>query len=153
MAIGERSANTVPVQQPEEPDVELTPETVLAPHEETPKKKKKKKKKVKVKEEEQEEPLTATFTSELDTTPELNETMNETNGIVKKKKKKKKDIDVKEKSEEVEVSVMEVHCSDSSGYLSDKSSKKRKFKTEITSGFSEESETPKSKKKRKTHLA
>ncbi|KAG7245025.1 hypothetical protein INR49_023591 [Caranx melampygus] len=74
----------------------------------------------------------------------------------KKKKKKKKEKRVKEEEEEeedkVELCPTEVHGSDSSGYISDKPSKKRKRETgsEVTSSVSDAAETPKSKKKRKT---
>uniref|UniRef100_A0A8C6SGF1 DNA-directed RNA polymerase subunit n=1 Tax=Neogobius melanostomus TaxID=47308 RepID=A0A8C6SGF1_9GOBI len=118
------------------------------------KKKKKKKKKYMVKEEQIEEPVTASFTprqdTALDTTMEFNRTMDETNGNVgKKKKKKKKDKHIKEEPEQVALSSMEVHGSDSSGYLGNKSGQKRKHQSESYSHFSPEFEMP-SKKKMKT---
>ncbi|KAG8005145.1 hypothetical protein GBF38_011071 [Nibea albiflora] len=81
--------------------------------------------------------------------------MDEANGNEagkKKKKKKKKEKHLKEEEEETEVSHTEVHGSDSSGYISDKPSKKRKHEsgTDVTSSFSEAPEPPKSKKKRKS---
>uniref|UniRef100_A0A3B4B4L5 DNA-directed RNA polymerase subunit n=1 Tax=Periophthalmus magnuspinnatus TaxID=409849 RepID=A0A3B4B4L5_9GOBI len=115
------------------------------------KKKKKKKKKDRYKEEEQEEPLTLPFSPDttLDTTAELNGTMDETNGNVeKKKKKKKKDKHIKDEPQEVDIMSMMVHSCDSSGYLSDKPSKKRKHqtKTEDLTGFSLEIGMPCMKK-------
>ncbi|XP_033831415.1 DNA-directed RNA polymerase I subunit RPA43 [Periophthalmus magnuspinnatus] len=114
------------------------------------KKKKKKKKKDRYKEEEQEEPLTLPFSPDttLDTTAELNGTMDETNGNVEKKKKKKKDKHIKDEPQEVDIMSMMVHSCDSSGYLSDKPSKKRKHqtKTEDLTGFSLEIGMPCMKK-------
>lgn len=149
-------------EKPEPPETDPNPEPTE--EEEAPEatpKKKKKKKKDKVKEEEREEEVTSAPSCQLDgnaTTPELNGTMNEENGNEagekKKKKKKKKEEHVKEEEEEeeqVQLSATEVHCSDSSGYHSDKPSKKRRHETgtDVTSGFSE---TPKSKKKRKSDI-
>ncbi|XP_044026926.1 DNA-directed RNA polymerase I subunit RPA43 [Siniperca chuatsi] len=155
LAMGESSESGVPTDQSEPPETEPDPE----PTEESPvdmPKKKKKKKKDKVKEEEKEMEVTSTLSCQLDgiTTTELNGTMDEANGNEagekKKKKKKKKEKHLKEEEEDVEVSPMEVHGSDSSGYLSDKPSKKRKHETgtDVTSF----SEPPKSKKKRKSGI-
>ncbi|XP_010751411.2 DNA-directed RNA polymerase I subunit RPA43 [Larimichthys crocea] len=154
LAIGESSKSGVTTDQPESPETEAKPELNPEPTEDSPvntPKKKKKKKKDKVKEEETEMPVGG------DTAPELNGTMDEANGneVGKKKKKKKKEKHLKEEEEEeTEVSPMEVHGSDSSGYISDKPSKKRKHEsgTDVTSGFSEDPEPPKSKKKRKSGI-
>lgn len=159
--MGESSESGVPADQPEPPETEEpTPEPPEESPEDTPKKKKKKKKD-KVKEEEREEEVSApSRKTDGNTTPELNGTMSEANGneageTNKKKKKKKKEKHVKEEAEEVELSPMEIHGSDSSGYHSDKPSKKRKHEAsaDVTSSFSEEPETPKSKKKRKSDIA
>ncbi|XP_026206019.1 DNA-directed RNA polymerase I subunit RPA43 [Anabas testudineus] len=146
MALGETSESSIPADHPDAPDTEPTPEVSGESPEDTPKKKKKKKKD-KVKEEEREVEVAPSL--------EQNGTTDEANGNEageKKKKKKKKDKHVKEEEEEVALSVTEVHGSDSSGYVSDKPSKKRKHESgsEVTPGFSEEPEPPKSKKKRKS---
>ncbi|KAM8840948.1 DNA-directed RNA polymerase I subunit RPA43 [Spinachia spinachia] len=98
------------------------------------------------------------------TTPQLNGTNIDENGNgtgeeeeeeeekrKKKKKKKKKKQHLKEDEEEAKLSTMAVHCSDSSGYLSDKPSKKRSRETN-SENFSSNAapEPPKSKKKRKS---
>ncbi|XP_070778129.1 DNA-directed RNA polymerase I subunit RPA43 [Enoplosus armatus] len=162
LAMGESSESVVPTDQPEPPETEPDPEPTEESPDDTPKKKKKKKKD-KVKEKETEEEVTSATSCQLDgnTTPELNGTMDEANGNEagkKKKKKKKKEKHLKEEEEEekeeVVVSPMEVHGSDSSGYLSDKPSKKRNRDTgtDVTSSFSEDPEPPKSKKKRKSGI-
>ncbi|KAM9339963.1 DNA-directed RNA polymerase I subunit RPA43 [Symphorus nematophorus] len=158
LAVGESSESGVTTDQPEPPETELNPESTEESPVDTPKKKKKKKKD-KVKEEETEMEVTDTPSCQVDGTiaPEMNGTMGEANGNEageKKKKKKKKDKHPKEEEDEVKVSPMDVHGSDSSGYLSDKPSKKRKRDTgtDVTSGFSEDPETPKSKKKRKSGI-
>lgn len=159
LAMGESLESGVPTDEPELPETEPN----LEPTEESPvdtPKKKKKKKKDKVKEEETEEEVTSTPSCHLDgsTTPELNGTMVEANGDEalekKKKKKKKKEKHLKEEEEEVEVSPMGVNGSDSSGYLSDQPSKKRKHETgkDVISSFIEDPEPPKSKKKRKSGI-
>lgn len=161
--MGEGSESTVTIDRPEPPQTEATPELNPEPTEESPvdtPKKKKKKKKDKVKEEETEEEVTPSCQLDSNTTPELNGAMSEANGNEagekkkKKKKKKEKHLKEEEEEEEVEVSPMEVHGSDSSGYLSDKPSKKRKHVTgtDGTSSFSEDPEPPKSKKKRKSGI-
>ncbi|XP_008296428.1 DNA-directed RNA polymerase I subunit RPA43 [Stegastes partitus] len=146
LAMGETSESGVPEDQTEPQDTEPTPEPTQDSPDGTPKKKKKKKK---VKEEEMEEEITYISSA-------LNGT-DETNGDEageKKKKKKKKDKRLKEEENEMELSRVEVHGSDSSGYVSDKPSKKRRHETvnEDTSGFSEEPEPKKSKKKRKSDI-
>ncbi|XP_042291420.1 DNA-directed RNA polymerase I subunit RPA43 [Thunnus maccoyii] len=158
LAMGESSESSIPADEQEPPDMEPTPEPTEESPDDTPKKKKKKKKD-KVKEEEGEEAVTVASYSqpESNTTLELNGTTDDANGNEageKKKKKKKKEKRLKEEAEEVELSPMEIHGSDSSGYHSDKPNKKRKHETgsDITSGFSEESEPPKSKKKRKSDI-
>ncbi|XP_053190390.1 DNA-directed RNA polymerase I subunit RPA43 [Scomber japonicus] len=156
LAMGESSESTLPADQQEPPDTEPAPEPTKESPEDTPKKKKNKKKD-KVKEEEREEEVAVTPSCQPDgnTTLELNGTTDkDANGNEageKKKKKKKKEKQLKEEAEEVELSPLEIHGSDSSGYHSDKANKKRKHETgsDVTSGFSEESEPPKSKKKRK----
>ncbi|XP_054462308.1 DNA-directed RNA polymerase I subunit RPA43 [Anoplopoma fimbria] len=160
LAMGESSESSVPAEQQEPPETELNPEPTEEFPEDTPKKKKKKKRD-KVKEGEGEGEVTNTPSCQVDgsATPELNGTIIEANGNEasekKKKKKKKKKKHVKEEEEEeVELSTKEVHCSDSSGYLSDKPSKKRRHDTgsEVTSSFSEDPEPPKTKKKRKSDI-
>ncbi|XP_040044873.2 DNA-directed RNA polymerase I subunit RPA43 [Gasterosteus aculeatus] len=91
------------------------------------------------------------------TSPQLNGTNTAENGDEageKKKKKKKKQKHMKEEEEEVELSTMAVPGSDSSGYLSDKPSKKRRRETplDVTSSLNAAPEPPKSKKKRKSDL-
>ncbi|KAL6099922.1 polr1f [Pungitius sinensis] len=93
------------------------------------------------------------------TTPQVNGANIEENGNEagekNKKKKKKKQKHVKEEEEEEgELSTMAVHCSDSSGYLSDKPSKKRSRETSSAGNLSLNAapEPPKSKKKRKSDL-
>ncbi|KAM6900023.1 DNA-directed RNA polymerase I subunit RPA43 [Xenentodon cancila] len=151
LAMGESAELSIPAEQSESP---------LEPTQETPDdtlKKKKKKKKGKVKEEAAEEEVTRTTPSRLDvsTAPELNGTVDEGNADEsgekkKKKKKKKKEKHLKKEEEEIEISRSEVHGSDSSGYLSDKPSKKRKRESGngSVSGFGEESTSTKPKKKR-----
>ncbi|XP_071368606.1 DNA-directed RNA polymerase I subunit RPA43 [Centroberyx affinis] len=158
LAMGESSEVSVPADQPQPPDTEETPEPVQESPDDTPKKKKKKKKD-KLKEEEREEELTVTPPSQQDgnATLDLNGTTDDANGEEageKKKKKKKKEKRLKEEPEEVELSSMEVHGSDSSGYLSDKPSKKRRHETvsDVTSSLNSDPEMPKSKKKRKSDI-
>ncbi|XP_026157006.1 DNA-directed RNA polymerase I subunit RPA43 [Mastacembelus armatus] len=153
MAIGESSESNIPTDQPDAPDTEHIPETTEESSDKTPKKKKKKKKD-KVKEEEREAELTPSCQQDGNTAVELNGTIDEVNanesGEKKKKKKKEKHL----KEEEVELSIMEVHGSDSSGYISEKPSKKRKHESgsDVTSGFCEAPKPPKSKKKRKSDV-
>ncbi|KAK9526958.1 hypothetical protein VZT92_015628 [Zoarces viviparus] len=156
LAEGESSESGVPADQPEPPEAEPHPEPTEESPEDTPKKKKKKKRD-KVRAEE----VTSTPSCRVDgsTTPELNGTIIEENSneAVEKKKKKKKKKHGKEEEEEeevVELSTVEVHGSDSSGYLSDKPSKKRRHETgsDITSSVGEVPEPPKSKKKRKSDI-
>ncbi|KAM3595919.1 uncharacterized protein V6R79_005275 [Siganus canaliculatus] len=157
LALGETSESDVTTEQPEPSETEPNPEPTEEPTEDTPRKKKKKKKD-KVKEEEQEEEVMNPASCQVDgsTAPHLNGSVAEENGDEagekKKKKKKKKEKHPKEEEEAVEISHTEVHGSDSSGYLSDKPSKKRKHgpNEDATSGFSADPETPKSKRKRKS---
>jgi len=148
--MGESSELSSPADQPEPQDSEPIPEPTQNPPDDSPKKKKKKKKD-KIKEEATEEEIKRIPPSQLDcnAATELNWTTSETDGAEpgekKKKKKKKKEKHVKEEEEEIEVSRMEIHGSDSSGYLSDKPSKKRKHQT---TGLSEDVTPTKSKKKR-----
>ncbi|XP_034560765.1 DNA-directed RNA polymerase I subunit RPA43 [Notolabrus celidotus] len=154
LAMGESSESNITTNQPElpetKPDVEPTEESPAK----TPKKNKK------VKEEETEEEITST-TTQLDTniTQEPNRTLDEANGNEagekKKKNKKKKEKHEKEEEEETELSNVEVQGgSDSSGYTSDKPSKKRKHEagTDITLSLNDNTVSPKSKKKRKSEI-
>ncbi|XP_060948647.1 DNA-directed RNA polymerase I subunit RPA43 [Limanda limanda] len=157
MAMGEGSESGIPADQPDTADTETNPETTEASPENTLKKKKKKKKD-KVREEESEGEVTPSCQQDSVTTPELNGMTHEANGneVGEKKKKKKKEKSLKEEEVEEEEEGGElcpVQGSDSSGYVSDKPSKKRKHETgrEVTSGFSEVPEPPKSKK-RKNHI-
>lgn len=150
MAVGEGSESGVPADQP---DFEPTQEAAEEAPDDGPKKKKKKKKD-KVKEEEREEEITPSHQHDGNMTVVLNGSMHEANGnevCETKKKKKKKEKHVKEEEEEVDLSRREFHGSDSSGYLSDKPTKKRKHETgtDVTSGSNEHPKSPKSKKKRK----
>ncbi|KAM7384158.1 hypothetical protein PAMA_011483 [Pampus argenteus] len=155
LAMGESSESSIPADQQEQLETEPTPEPTEASPDDALKKKKKKKK---IKGEEKEEELTVTPSCEQDsnTTLELNGTIDDENRNEgsEKKKKKKKEKKLKEEAEEVVLSPMEIHGSDSSGYHSDKPSKKRKHETgsDVTSGFSEETKLPKSKKKRKSDI-
>lgn len=156
MAMGEISETSIPTDQTDTADTEPNPETPEETPEDAPKKKKKKKKD-KVKEEEGDAQETPSDPQDGICTPELNGTMEEANGNEageKKKKKKKKEKRVKEEEDEVELCPTEVHGSDSSGYMSDKPSKKRKRETgsDVTSSVSEAAQTPKSKKKRKSDV-
>ncbi|XP_024116778.1 DNA-directed RNA polymerase I subunit RPA43 [Oryzias melastigma] len=153
LAMCESSESTYPG------DTEPNPESVQQEPEDTPKKKKKKKKD-QIKEEEAEEEVTRLTPSQADgrSTPHPNgttdEMQNDEAGEKKKKKKKKKEKHLKDETEEVEVSRAEVHCSDSSGYLSDKPSKKRKHENgnDGTPSLSDEITPTKSKKKKKTDV-
>ncbi|XP_061681581.1 DNA-directed RNA polymerase I subunit RPA43 [Syngnathoides biaculeatus] len=142
------------------------------------KKKKKKKKKDKIKEEIEEEAALSFFQGDCHVTLEPEEKKSGTKGEKKKKKKEKrikeeechtplelngkksdtKDENRKKKKEkrikeevEVQLSPMEIHTSDSSGYHSDKPNKKRKHEKEdeITESFTQDAGEPKSKKKKK----
>ncbi|XP_072226849.1 DNA-directed RNA polymerase I subunit RPA43 [Leuresthes tenuis] len=151
LAMGESSELSSPADQPEPHDSEPIPEPTQSPPDDTPKKKKKKKKD-KIKEETTEEEIKRIPSSQLDcnAATDLNGTTSEPDGAEpgekkKKKKKKKKEKHVKEEEEEIEVSRTEIHGSDSSGYLSDKPSKKRKHES---TGRSEDVTPTKSKKKR-----
>ncbi|KAM4540050.1 DNA-directed RNA polymerase I subunit RPA43 [Odontesthes bonariensis] len=149
LAMGESSELSSPADQPETQDSEPIPEPTLNPPDKSPKKKKKKKTD-KIKEEVTEEEMERIPPSQLDcnAATKLNGTTSETNGAQpgeKKKKKKKKEKHVKEEEEDIEVSRMEIHGSDSSGYLSDKPSKKRRHET---TGLSEDVTPTKSKKRR-----
>ncbi|XP_063040915.1 DNA-directed RNA polymerase I subunit RPA43 [Engraulis encrasicolus] len=107
--------------------------------------KKKKKKKSKQVKEELEESLVSADMEPSRTDGDLN-----SNGHVEKKKKKKKKKDAEREMEGAEpVTPTELPGSDSSGYLSDKSSKKRKASgdTNGTGGLGD-SETPVAKKKK-----
>uniref|UniRef100_A0A8D3CX41 DNA-directed RNA polymerase subunit n=1 Tax=Scophthalmus maximus TaxID=52904 RepID=A0A8D3CX41_SCOMX len=122
MAMGESSESSVAAEQP---DTEPKPETMEESPDETPRKKKKKKKD----KEETKEDVTPSCKQERITTQELNGATDEANGNgegEKKKKKKKKEKCLKEEEEELELSPLDVQGSDSSGYVSDKPSKKRK---------------------------
>ncbi|XP_029920036.1 DNA-directed RNA polymerase I subunit RPA43 [Myripristis murdjan] len=157
LAMGESSDCSIPAEPPQPPDTKETAEPSQESPEDTPKKKKKKKED-KLKEEETEDTITSPSQLDSNMTPELNRTTDAANGDEagenKKKKKKKKEKRVKEEEEEVELSSMEVHGSDSSGYQSDKPSKKRKHEegSDVTSALNSELETPKSKKKRKSGI-
>uniref|UniRef100_H3BX99 DNA-directed RNA polymerase subunit n=1 Tax=Tetraodon nigroviridis TaxID=99883 RepID=H3BX99_TETNG len=87
----------------------------------------KKKKKKKKKNEEQEEEVTDPASVQLDAgAADLNETVDGEQGSGgKKKRKKDKRLKQEEVEQEVPISAVEVHGSDSSGYQSDKPSKKR----------------------------
>nr|XP_020443644.1 DNA-directed RNA polymerase I subunit RPA43 [Monopterus albus] len=144
MALAESSECGIPADQPDAPGTEPTPEPTEGSSDKTPKKKQKKKKD-KVKEEETEEEVMPSYLQDGNTTLELN------GNIVSEKKQKKKEKRLKE---EVELSPLEVHGSDSSGYISDKPSKKRKHESgsDVTSGFREDLDLPKPKKKKKSDI-
>ncbi|XP_030596999.1 DNA-directed RNA polymerase I subunit RPA43-like [Archocentrus centrarchus] len=150
LAMCESTGSSVPTDEQEPEDPEATQDA----SEDTPKKKKKKKK---VKEQEAEEiPSIPACQQDSGVMPEPNGTTDEANGNEageKKKKKKKKEKHAKEE-EEMELSRMELHGSDSSGYMSDKPNKKRKRESgsDVTSAFSEDPNPVKSKKKRKGEI-
>ncbi|KAM4629911.1 DNA-directed RNA polymerase I subunit RPA43 [Polymixia lowei] len=149
LAMGESSDVGHPTDD-QPPDTEPTPEPVQESPDDTPKKKKKKKRDKL----EEEATLTPLLQQDGEATQEPNGTTDNTDGEKRQKKKKKKDKRLKEEEEEVVLSSMEVHGSDSSGYLSDKPSKKRRLETgsDVTSGLNGDPETPKSKKKRKSDI-
>lgn len=155
LAIGETSESSITVDQPTLSDMEAKGELKLEPTDVSTVKKKKKKKN-KIKEEKTEEEVTDSFSTQLDGgATELKETVNEEKRTGEKKKKRKKDKHLKQEEveEEVQVSAVEVHGSDSSGYQSDKPSKKRKHEpvADVTSSVSEGPE-PKKSKKRKSKI-
>uniref|UniRef100_A0A3B5KGN9 DNA-directed RNA polymerase subunit n=1 Tax=Takifugu rubripes TaxID=31033 RepID=A0A3B5KGN9_TAKRU len=134
LAIGETSESSITVDQPNPSDTEANGELNLDPTDECTIKKKKKKKN-KIKEE----------TEEVADSSCIHGT-----GEKKKKRKKEKHLKPEEvKDEEVQVSVMEVHGSDS-GYQSDKPHKKRKHEpaADITSSVGDGPEPKKSKKRK-----
>ncbi|XP_061520753.1 DNA-directed RNA polymerase I subunit RPA43 [Phycodurus eques] len=100
---------------------------------------------VKIKEVIEEKAASPSFQDGSNTTLELNGTESDTNSKKKKKEKRIKD------EEQVQLSPMEIHTSDSSGYHTDKPNKKRKHEkeSEITATFSQDAEAPKSKKKKR----
>lgn len=143
LARGETSESSIPA-EPTQAPIQDSPD-------DTPKKKKKKKKD-KIKEEEAEEDITR-----ISAASELNGTTDDRNigeSGEKKKKKKKKEKRLKDEEEEVAVSRVEIHTSDSSGYISDKPSKKRKHESGngSISGLGEDSTLTKPKKKRKADI-
>lgn len=153
LALGETSESSFTIDQPKpdtDANAELNPDCT---DESTVKKKKKKKKKHTIKDEKPEEEATDPACVQLDASAtELHETSNEEKGTGEKKKKRKKDKHLKQDEEEVQISAMEVHGSDSSGYQSDKSSKKRKHEpaTDITAVG--EGPEPKKSKRRKSRV-
>uniref|UniRef100_A0A3Q0T295 DNA-directed RNA polymerase subunit n=1 Tax=Amphilophus citrinellus TaxID=61819 RepID=A0A3Q0T295_AMPCI len=144
LAMCESTGSSVPTDEQEPEDPEATQDA----SEDTPKKKKKKKK---VKEQEAEEiPSIPACQQDSGVMPEPNGTTDEADGneaSEKKKKKKKKEKHAKEE-EEMELSRVELHGSDSSGYMSDKPNKKRKRESgsDVTSAFSEDPNPTKKKK-------
>lgn len=143
LAIGETSESSI--DQPKadtEANGELNPDST----EESTVKKKKKKTKIKEKPEEE----VADFASiQLDTSAtELNE--DKGTGEKKKKRKKHKHVKQEEVEEEVQISAMEVHGSDSSGYQSEEPSKKRKCDPGADISSVGEGPEPKKSKKRKS---
>lgn len=144
LAVGETSESSI--DQPKadtEANGELNPDST---EESTVKKKKKKKSKIKEKPEEE----VADFASiQLDTSvTELNE--DKGTDEKKKKRKKHKHVNQEEVEEEVQISAMEVHGSDSSGYQSEEPSKKRKFDPGADISSVGEVPEPKKSKKRKS---
>ncbi|XP_077403860.1 DNA-directed RNA polymerase I subunit RPA43 [Vanacampus margaritifer] len=110
-------------------------------------KKKKKKKKDKIKDAIEEKAASPIYQDDGNATAELNGAESDANGE-KKKKKKEKRI---QEEEQVQLSPMEIHTSDSSGYLSDKPNKKRKRgrESEVAANVSQDAEESKSKKKKR----
>lgn len=143
IAMEENSQMCVSTEQPEAADTDSKPEPTE--DQETSKKKNK--------EEVNENDASPPLQPEGADTSQPNGTINEeiSNKGKKKKKKKKEKCLKEEEEEEAEVTTMDVHGSDSSGYISDKPSKKRKHEnsSDVTSHVDEESETPKSKKKKR----
>lgn len=152
LAIGETSESSITTNQPKadtEADGELNPDST---DESTVKKKKKKKHKIK--EEKPEEEVRDPASVQLDASAtELNETVEE-KGTGEKKKKRKKDKHLKQEEveEEVQISATEVHGSDSSGYQSDKPSRKRKHEPAADITSVGEGPEPKKSKKRKSRV-
>eukprot|EP00066_Takifugu_rubripes_P005411 XP_003969434.1 PREDICTED: DNA-directed RNA polymerase I subunit RPA43 [Takifugu rubripes] len=150
LAIGETSESSITVDQPNPSDTEANGELNLDPTDEcTVKKKKKKKNKIK---EEAEEVADSSCIQPDASATELKRAVNDESGTGEKKKKRKKEKHLKPeevKDEEVQVSVMEVHGSDS-GYQSDKPHKKRKHEpaADITSSVGDGPEPKKSKKRK-----
>ena len=157
LAIGETSESSITHEQPK-PETEANGELNPDSTDESAVKKKKKKKKKKIKEEmqeeeEEEEEVTEPASIQLAASAtEPHETLKGERGTGEKKKKRKKDGHLKQEEEEAQISAMEVHGSDSSGYQSDKPSKKRKHEpaADITSGG--EGPEPKKSKKRKSRI-
>lgn len=150
LAKGETSESSITLDQPNPSDTEANGELNPDPTDECTVKKKKKKNKIK----EDTEEVTDSSCIQLDVSAtELKQTVNDENGTGEKKKKRKKDKHLKpeevKEEEEVQVSVMEMHGSDS-GYQSDKPRKKRKHEpaADITSSVGDSPE-PKKLKKRK----
>ncbi|XP_056154620.1 DNA-directed RNA polymerase I subunit RPA43 [Lampris incognitus] len=146
LAIGESLESSVPTDHLQPPGAESSPDN-------TSKKKKKKKDKCKVKDEEF---IIPTYQPDSCATLELNGSAGDANSEnvdEKRKEKKKKEKQPKEETEEVELSLMEVHTSDSSGYHSDRLRKKRKKETGSDERcLNDDSAIPKSKKKRKSEI-
>lgn len=141
IAMEENSQMCVSTEQPEAADTDSKPEPTE--DQETSKKKNK--------EEVNENDASPPLQPEGADTSQPNGTINEEISNKGKKKKKKEKCLKEEEEEEAEVTTMDVHGSDSSGYISDKPSKKRKHEnsSDVTSHVDEESETPKSKKKKR----
>lgn len=172
LAIGESSASGITTDEPDAPEMEETPEEVApepadkpeAPETEqtadmepeptysesaveTPKKKKKKKK-----ERVKEEDIETEVTPAAATPPQTNGTTGEANGEQaeeRKKKKIKKEKHLKQEKIEIPVTPAELPGSDSSGYISDKPSKKRKHETDAAPSLGAEPEPKKKSPKKK----
>lgn len=156
LAIGETSESGVTTDQPAPSDTEANGDVDPEHTDGSTVKKKKKKKKNKMEEERMEEEVTDPTSDQLDgnATTELTKTVNEEKGTGDRKKKRKKDKHLKqeEMEQEVQVSAVEVHCSDSSGYQSDKPCKKRKHEAAADLTETVDSPKPKKSKKRKSGI-
>lgn len=151
LAVGETSESSITIDQPK-PDTEATGELNPDSSDESPVKKKKKKKN-KIKGEKLEEEVTDPASVQLDASATgLSETVTEEEKGTgeKKKRKKEKHLKQEELEEEVQISAMEIHGSDSSGYQSDKPSKKRKHEPAADTTSVAEGPEPKKSRKRKS---
>lgn len=154
LAIGETSESSMATDQPKtdtEANGDLNPDSTDGSAV-----KKKKKKKNKVKEEKLEEEVSDPASIQLEEVgaTELSERAGGEKGTGEKKKKRKKEKHLKEEEaeEEVQISAAEVHGSDSSGYQSDKPSKKRKHEAAADVTSVGEGPEPKKSKKRKSRV-
>lgn len=147
LAIGETSESSTAPDQPQ-PDTEENGDLDPDSTDESAVKKKKKKNKIK------EEEVTDPASVQLDAgAADLNETVDGEQGSGgKKKRKKDKRLKQEEVEQEVPISAVEVHGSDSSGYQSDKPSKKRTREPAADVTSAGDGPEPKKSKKSKSRV-